>query len=114
MLDFLTDFFVEKQPTIARAYDKAARAGYTVHGVNHEGQPASWQFMSNQAADMNDLLDHELSVRIGEQYRLQTYGPDEPTDPGEASRRRHEIYHYRIKTYHEQEYKPGWKRLLGL
>jgi hypothetical protein len=117
------DFFREKQPTVETAYDKAERAGwqieesgksYTVHGVNHEGKADSWQFGPDEVEGMNYLLDHKLSVDIGEQYRLATYGPDEPAEYDEAVRRRHEIRDYRVEKHYSEEYKPGWKRLLGL
>lgn len=120
MLNALKDFFWEKQPTLASAYDKAQRAGwqlertaagYTLHGVNHEGQADSWQFRPDQVADMNYQLDHVLCVALGEQYRQARWGDvrDDPT--GE---KKEEIRTYRINTYYAQEYKPGWKRLLHL
>jgi hypothetical protein len=121
--DLLREFFIEHQPTLQDAYNKARRLGwrveetqmgYIVHGVNAERQTASWPFNAGGIDVMNYLLDHVLSVQLGEEYRLRVYGPDEPADPNEAVRRKHEIREYRVKTYHAMAYKPGWKRLLGL
>jgi len=125
MFDLLKDFFIEHQPTEADAYRKAGQlgwrierteTGYTVYGTGydqHEKEvPSTYQFPFNQVDTMNYLFDHVLSVRIGEEYRLRVYGPEEPESTDEASRRRHEIRDYRIAVYHAAEYKPGWKRLV--
>ena len=113
MFDRLKDFFVEKQPTVETAYDKAERAGwqiepshsggYTVHGQNHEIDA------------MNYLLDHKLSVDIGDQYRQQKWRlePGEIDTSDEWCERKQEVREYRTETYHKEEYKPGWKRLFG-
>jgi hypothetical protein len=119
------DFFV-KQPTVETAIGKAERldgwsveqagTGYTVRGVDANGQPSSWQYEADEVDNMNYLLDHVGSVKIGDEYRRQKWGlqPGEVDTSAEWCERKHEIREYRSKTYDEQEYKPGWKRLLGL
>ena len=123
MFVLMKELFWEHQPTVGDAYRKAQQAGwqiteagtgYTLLGVNASGQPDSWQFGADDIDGMNYLLDAQLSMRIGEQYRLQKYGPDEPADSNEATRRRHEIRDFRIKTYYRREYQAGWRRLLGM
>ena len=126
MLGFLRDFFFEHEPTIEDAYRKAdnvegwqveeTNEGHTVHGTDAYGKPHSWQFGTDEVPEMNDLLNHVNSVQIGMEYRRQKWGlePGEEDTSSEWCERKHEIREYRTKTYDEQEYKPGWKRLLGL
>jgi hypothetical protein len=121
MLNFLKDLFVEHQPTEDDAFRKAEQvgwnieeteSGYTVHGTAaSEDGPDTWQFEPGQVDDMNYLLDHVNSVELGEQYRREKWG-DEWDDP--TGEKKQEIREYRTTTYYEEEYKPGWKRFLGL
>jgi hypothetical protein len=120
---FLTDVFVESyHPTLADAYAKASRAGWSleeteqgfvVHGFDADDQPRDFHFGPDQIDSINGLLDHALSVQMGEQYRLAKYGPDEPESSVEAARRRHEIRDHRMR-YYDETYKPHWKRWFGL
>jgi hypothetical protein len=125
MFNFLHDFFFEHEPTVDDAFRKAdnvgwnieeTEAGYTVNGVNADGEAASWQFGGGETADMNYLLDHANSCAMGDEYRRQKWGlePGEIDTSDEWCERKHEIREYRTEAYYEQEYKPGWRRLLGL
>jgi hypothetical protein len=125
MLTRLKDFFIEKQPTLETALEKAERAGwqieqvasgYVVRGQNHEGKSDSWQFSADQIESMNYILDEKLSVDLGDQYRLRKWGlhPGEVDTSDEWNKRKYEIREYRVKTYYQDAYKPGWKKLLGL
>ena len=120
---WFTDVFVESyHPTLADARNKAAQSGWSleetkhgfvVHGFDADGQACDFHFGSDQIDKVNDLLDHALSVQMGEQYRLAKYGPDEPASEEEAARRRHEIRDHRMR-YYDETYKPRLKRWFGL
>lgn len=129
----LRDFFGIPQPTIEDAQRKAEEAGepwqieetqggYTVRGTSYDDNdqevPATWQFGTdtNGVENMNYLLDHVRSCQIGDEYRLQKYGlqPGELDTSPEWCEHKHDIREYSTKAYYDEEYKPGWKRLLGL
>lgn len=115
---------IDAQQTVESADEKAQRAGWTLeqseeggyllHGTACDSEtdqevPHTYQFTSSQVGDMNDLLDHVQSVKIGEAYQQEHFGDGEIT-----VEQKHEIRDYRIERYYDEEYKPGWKRLLGL
>lgn len=119
-MGFFRDFFGEHKPTVDDAFRKAeqvgwsieeSKYGYTVFGENMDGQPDRWDYASREVEEMNSLLDHANSVAIGEEYRLAKWGEewDDPTGD-----KKQEIREYRTTTYYDEEYKPGWKRWLGL
>lgn len=104
MHNFLKDFFVEHQPTEQDVYRKAEQVGFTLEetstgytldgygpdGYNANGfvpgKPATWHYTSDELDEANNLLDTVNSV----------------------------AHEYGVDDYYEEEYKPGWKRWLGL
>jgi hypothetical protein len=125
-MGLLRDFFFGHTPTTEDAYRKAEQVGwnieetgtgYTVHGESVDGGPDTWQYGrgGDDVDAMNCLLDHANSVQIGDEYRRQKWGlePDEIDASDEWCERKHEVRDYRMG-YYEEEYKPGWKRWLGL
>jgi hypothetical protein len=128
-MSWLSDFFGTPEPTSNDAQRKTERAGwqleesdegYTVHGTGYDDDdqevPRTWDFPTDQVDNVNYLLDHAISVQIGEEYRQQKYGlePGELDTSPEWCEHKHDIREYRTKAYYDEEYKPGWKKLLGL
>lgn len=119
MLDFLKDFFFEHQPTEADLHRKAEQvdfeveeteAGYTLQGT-YDNEARTW---SGDFTEVNGILDHVNSVKIGDEYRRERFGlePGELDTSEEWVEHKHEVRDYRTETYYSQEYQPGWRRLL--
>ena len=113
----LGEFFFGRQESVEEKADKvgftveSSSSGYTVKGVDADGQQATWNLNADRTAA---LLDHVHSVNLGEKYLHEHYGPGNTT--GDASRDceiKHEVREYRLQAL-ENETKPGWMKLLGL
>jgi Mg2+ and Co2+ transporter CorA len=127
-MSWLSDFFGTPEPTIEDACRKAERAGwqveesdgwYAVHGTGYDDNDQevdkTWHFPAERVDNMNYLLDHAISCQIGDEYRRQKFGlePDEIDTSPDWYEHKQEIREHRLQ-YYDEEYKPGWKRFLGL
>jgi hypothetical protein len=110
------EFFFGHKETIEEKADKVGfnvepiDTGYTVKGVDADGQQATWNLDTNQTSA---LLDHVHSVNLGDAYLEQHYGNESQGDTSRDCEIKHEVREYRLQAL-ENESKPGWMRLLGL